>query len=286
MQLQLENVNYVYEPGTAFEKKALTDINLGFEKGEFVAVIGHTGCGKSTLIQHLNGLVKPTSGRVLFEDEDINAPNYNRKALRGKVGLVFQYPDHQLFEESIYKDVAFGPSNFLTDKEEIDRRVRTALEMVGIPEEDYEKSPFQLSGGQKKRVTIAGVIAMQPEVLILDEPTAGLDPVGRDEILESIRKIHRETNCTIIWVSHNMEHVARFAERIIVLGGGKVIYDDIPKRVFMKYKDLERIGLRAPEVTYIMHRLASAGVAVDTNCIRVSEAADNLLGILRNNRQE
>ena len=286
MQLQLENVNYVYEPGTAFEKKALTDINLGFEKGEFVAVIGHTGCGKSTLIQHLNGLVKPTSGRVLFEDEDINAPNYNRKALRGKVGLVFQYPDHQLFEESIYKDVAFGPSNFLTDKEEIDRRVRTALEMVGIPEEDYEKSPFQLSGGQKKRVTIAGVIAMQPEVLILDEPTAGLDPVGRDEILESIRKIHRETNCTIIWVSHNMEHVARFAERIIVLGGGKVIYDDIPKRVFMKYKELERIGLRAPEVTYIMHRLASAGVAVDTNCIRVSEAADNLLGILGNSRQE
>ena len=286
MQLQLENVNYVYEPGTAFEKKALTDINLSFEKGVFVAVIGHTGCGKSTLIQHLNGLVKPTSGRVLFEDEDINAPNYNRKALRGKVGLVFQYPDHQLFEESIYKDVAFGPSNFLTDKEEIDRRVRTALEMVGIPEEDYEKSPFQLSGGQKKRVTIAGVIAMQPEVLILDEPTAGLDPVGRDEILESIRKIHRETNCTIIWVSHNMEHVARFAERIIVLGGGKVIYDDIPKRVFMKYKDLERIGLRAPEVTYIMHRLASAGVTVDTNCIRVSEAADNLLGILRNNRQE
>ena len=286
MQLQLENVNYVYEPGTAFEKKALTDINLGFEKGEFVAVIGHTGCGKSTLIQHLNGLVKPTSGRVLFEDEDINAPNYNRKALRGKVGLVFQYPDHQLFEESIYKDVAFGPSNFLTDKEEIDRRVRTALEMVGIPEEDYEKSPFQLSGGQKKRVTIAGVIAMQPEVLILDEPTAGLDPVGRDEILESIRKIHRETNCTIIWVSHNMEHVARFAERIIVLGGGKVIYDDIPKRVFMKYKDLGRIGLRAPEVTYIMHRLASAGVAVDTNCIRVSEAADNLLGILGNSRQE
>ena len=284
MQLEIDHVSYKYDIGTAFEKVAVDDVSLSINKGEFVAIIGHTGCGKSTLIEHLNGLAKPSSGRVLFEGEDINADGYDRKALRGKVGLVFQYPDHQLFEETIYKDVAFGPSNFLDDAEEIDRRVRKSLELVGIPEKDFEKSPFELSGGQKKRITIAGVIAMQPEVLILDEPTAGLDPLGRDEILSSIKKIHEDTGCTIIWVSHNMEDVARFAERIVVLGNGKVMFDGEPKQVFAEYKKLEKIGLKAPEVTYLMHDLKDAGVNADTEVITVDEAMEDLLKVLNKSK--
>jgi len=284
MQLEIDHVSYKYDIGTAFEKVAVDDVSLSINKGEFVAIIGHTGCGKSTLIEHLNGLAKPSSGRVLFEGEDINADGYDRKALRGKVGLVFQYPDHQLFEETIYKDVAFGPSNFLDDAEEIDRRVRKSLELVGIPVKDFEKSPFELSGGQKKRITIAGVIAMQPEVLILDEPTAGLDPLGRDEILSSIKKIHEDTGCTIIWVSHNMEDVARFAERIVVLGNGKVKFDGEPKQVFAEYKKLEKIGLKAPEVTYLMHDLKDAGVNADTEVITVDEAMEDLLKVLNKSK--
>ena len=279
-QLSLKNVSYVYAPGTSFEKTAVDSVSFDIKKGEFVAIIGHTGSGKSTLITMLNALEKPSTGKILYEGSDIQDEDYDRRNLRAKVGLVFQYPDHQLFEETIYKDVAFGPTNLGLTKEEIDQRVRKSLTLVGIPEEQYNDSPMELSGGQKKRVTIAGVLAMQPEVLILDEPTAGLDPAGRDDILRKIDEIHESTGCTIVWVSHSMESVAKHADRIIVLNNGHVEYDDMPLKVFAHAEELEKIGLSVPEATKLMYTLKEAGFDVSTDIITSEDSCREILHLL------
>ena len=279
-QLSLKNVSYVYAPGTSFEKTAVDSVSFDIKKGEFVAIIGHTGSGKSTLITMLNALEKPSTGKILYEGSDIQDEDYDRRNLRAKVGLVFQYPDHQLFEETIYKDVAFGPTNLGLTKEEIDQRVRKSLTLVGIPEEQYNDSPMELSGGQKKRVTIAGVLAMQPEVLILDEPTAGLDPAGRDDILSKIDEIHESTGCTIVWVSHSMESVAKHADRIIVLNNGHVEYDDMPLKVFAHAEELEKIGLSVPEATKLMYTLKEAGFDVSTDIITSEDSCREILHLL------
>ena len=249
MSLVLKNINYVYSEGTAYQIQALKDINLEIKDGQFIGIIGHTGSGKSTLIQHLNGLVKATSGTISYNGQNIYEEGYNLRELRNHVGLVFQYPEHQLFETTILDDVCFGPKNQGLSKEEIKNRAKEALENVGIPEELYTQSPFDLSGGQKRRVAIAGVLAMKPDVLILDEPTAGLDPAGRDEILDLIARMHRELGMTVILVSHSMEDVAKYVERIIVMNHGQVMFDDMPREVFKHYKELEQIGLAAPQVT-------------------------------------
>ncbi|MBR6274171.1 MAG: energy-coupling factor transporter ATPase [Lachnospiraceae bacterium] len=279
-QLSLKNVSYVYAPGTSFEKTAVNSVSFDIKKGEFVAIIGHTGSGKSTLITMLNALEKPSTGKILYEGSDIQDEDYDRRNLRAKVGLVFQYPDHQLFEETIYKDVAFGPTNLGLTKEEINQRVRKSLTLVGIPEEQYNDSPMELSGGQKKRVTIAGVLAMQPEVLILDEPTAGLDPAGRDDILSKIDEIHESTGCTIVWVSHSMESVAKHADRIIVLNNGHVEYDDMPLKVFAHAEELEKIGLSVPEATKLMYTLKEAGFDVSTDIITSEDSCREILHLL------
>ena len=255
MSLVLNHINYVYSEGTAYQIQALKDINLEIKDGQFIGIIGHTGSGKSTLIQHLNGLVKATSGTISYNGQNIYEEGYNLRELRNHVGLVFQYPEHQLFETTILDDVCFGPKNQGLSKEEIKARAKEALENVGIPEELYTQSPFDLSGGQKRRVAIAGVLAMKPDVLILDEPTAGLDPAGRDEILDLIARMHRELGMTVILVSHSMEDVAKYVERIIVMNHGQVMFDDMPREVFRHYKELEQIGLAAPQVTYLMHEL-------------------------------
>ena len=247
MSIIVDKVNYVYSQGTAYEIQALKNINLKIEDGEFIGIIGHTGSGKSTLIQHLNGLTKATSGAIYYNGADIYDEGYNLKELRSKVGLVFQYPEHQLFETTIFEDVCFGPKNQGLTKEEAELRAFAALKSVGLPEEVYYYSPFDLSGGQKRRVAIAGVLAMQPEVLILDEPTAGLDPKGRDEILDQVAKLHKERGITVILVSHSMEDVAKYVDRIIVMNQGSVMFDDIPKSVFAHYKELE--------AGWLLHRL-------------------------------
>lgn len=280
MSIILDHVNYVYAKGTAYEVKALKDINLKIEDGQFIGIIGHTGSGKSTLIQHLNGLTRATSGSIYVDGEDIDDPDYDRKSLRTRVGLVFQYPEHQLFETTIFEDVSFGPKNQGLSKAEVQLRAFEALKSVGLPEELYYQSPFDLSGGQKRRVAIAGVLAMKPSVMILDEPTAGLDPKGRDEILDLIAKMHRERNMTILLVSHSMEDVAKYVQRIIVMDDGEVMYDGVPREVFRHYKDLERIGLSAPQVTYLMHELAEWGYPVDTDAITVEEAKRSILKAL------
>lgn len=280
MSIILDHVNYVYAKGTAYEVKALKDINLKIEDGQFIGIIGHTGSGKSTLIQHLNGLTRATSGSIYVDGEDIDDPDYDRKSLRTRVGLVFQYPEHQLFETTIFEDVSFGPKNQGLSKAEVQLRAFEALKSVGLPEELYYQSPFDLSGGQKRRVAIAGVLAMKPSVMILDEPTAGLDPKGRDEILDLIAKMHRERNMTIILVSHSMEDVAKYVQRIIVMDDGEVMYDGVPREVFRHYKELERIGLSAPQVTYLMHELAEWGYPVDTDAITVEEAKRSILKAL------
>ncbi len=272
MSIIIDKLNYIYSPGTAYEKQALTNISLVINDGEFIGLIGHTGSGKSTLIQHLNGLVKATSGGVYYNGADIYDEDYNLKELRTKVGLVFQYPEHQLFETTVLKDVQFGPKNLGLSPIEIDLRAYEALKQVGIPDDLIDASPFELSGGQKRRVAIAGVLAMKPEVLILDEPTAGLDPKGRDEILDQIAKIHEEQHITVILVSHSMEDVAKYVGRIIVMECGQVAYNDTPKNVFAHYKDLERIGLAAPQVTYAMHALKERGIPVRTDATTVEEA--------------
>lgn len=273
MSIELKNVTYTYSQGTAYESHALKDINLVIPDGQFIGVIGHTGSGKSTLIQHFNALIQPTSGQILYNGEDVWAENYNRRALRSEVGLVFQYPEHQLFESDVFTDVCFGPKNLGLDKKEVELRAFQALEMVGFPKELFYNSPFELSGGQKRRAAIAGVLAMKPEVLILDEPTAGLDPKGRDEILGQIKKLHDETNITVILVSHSMEDVAKYVGRLIVLDHGKVMYDDTPKKVFRNYKELEGMGLAAPQLTYILNALKEKGLDVDTDAITMEEAA-------------
>ena len=280
MSIILDHVNYVYAKGTAYEVNALKDINLKIEDGQFIGIIGHTGSGKSTLIQHLNGLIRATSGSIYVDGEDIDDSDYDRKGLRTRVGLVFQYPEHQLFETTIFEDVSFGPKNQGLSKAEVQLRAFEALKSVGLPEELYYQSPFDLSGGQKRRVAIAGVLAMKPSVMILDEPTAGLDPKGRDEILDLIAKMHRERNMTIILVSHSMEDVAKYVQRIIVMDDGEVMYDGVPREVFRHYKELERIGLSAPQVTYLMHELAEWGYPVDTDAITVEEAKRSILKAL------
>ena len=272
MLIILDKVNYVYSEGSGFEKKALDDVSLTIDKGEFIGLIGHTGSGKSTLTQHLNGLLRATSGNIYYDGQDIYEKGFVMKNLRSKVGLVFQYPEHQLFESDVFTDVCFGPKNLGLDKKDVELRAFEALEMVGFPKELFYNSPFELSGGQKRRAAIAGFIPMKPEVLILDEPTAGLDPKGRDEILDQIKKLHEETGITVILVSHSMEDVAKYVGRLIVLDHGRVMYDDIPKKVFRNYRELEKIGLAAPQLTYIMNDLKANGFDVDTDAITMEEA--------------
>lgn len=272
MLIILDKVNYVYSEGSGFEKKALDDVSITIDKGEFIGLIGHTGSGKSTLTQHLNGLLRATSGNIYYDGQDIYEKGFVMKNLRSKVGLVFQYPEHQLFESDVFTDVCFGPKNLGLDKKDVELRAFEALEMVGFPKELFYNSPFELSGGQKRRAAIAGVLAMKPEVLILDEPTAGLDPKGRDEILDQIKKLHEETGITVILVSHSMEDVAKYVGRLIVLDHGRVMYDDIPKKVFRNYRELEKIGLAAPQLTYIMNALKANGFDVDTDAITMEEA--------------
>ncbi len=280
MALVVENVSYVYDPDAPLARKALDDVSLTIPEGQFIGIIGHTGSGKSTLMQHLNGLIKATEGHIYFNGQDIDAKDCDRKALRSKVGLVFQYPEHQLFEVDVFSDVCFGPRNLGLDKEEVERRAADALERVGVPKELYTQSPFELSGGQKRRVAIAGVLAMQPEILILDEPTAGLDPKGRREILDQIKLLQTQTHMTILLVSHSMEDVAEYVDRIIVMNRGKIIYDDIPRKIFKRYRELEEIGLGAPQVTYIMQTLKKSGLPVGTEATTVQEAADEIIRAL------
>ncbi len=280
MSIKLEHLNYVYSQGTAYEKKALNDICLTIPHGEFIGVIGHTGSGKSTLIQHLNGLIRATSGELYYNGENIYREGYPMRELRNEVGLVFQYPEHQLFEIDVLTDVCFGPKNQGLSPEECKERALSALRLVGLKEKYYESSPFELSGGQKRRAAIAGVLAMRPKVLVLDEPTAGLDPKGRDDILDQIAFLHRETDMTVILVSHSMEDIARYADRLIVMNRGTVMYYDEPKKVFEHYQELEKVGLAAPQVTYIMHDLAKNGIAVRTDVTTVSEAADEIMRAL------
>ena len=280
MSIRIEHLNYIYGEDTPLALKALNDINLEIPDGQFIGIIGHTGSGKSTLMQHLNGLIKATSGHIYFNGDDIYGKDYDMKKLRSRVGLVFQYPEHQLFEIDVFTDVCFGPKNLGLEKEEVEERAREALGQVGLPEEFYRQSPFELSGGQKRRVAIAGVLAMKPEVLILDEPTAGLDPKGRDEILSLIKKLQTDTGLTILLVSHSMEDVAEYVDRIIVMNKGSIMYDDVPKEVFKHYKELEEVGLAAPQVTYIMHALAENGLNVDVNATTIKEAAGDILKAL------
>lgn len=280
MAIRAEHLNFLYGEGTVYEQYALKDVNFEIEDGQFIGLIGHTGSGKSTLIQHLNGLLRASSGALYYNGENIYQDGYDMKKLRSKVGLVFQYPEHQLFETTIFDDVCFGPKNQGLSKEEAGLRAFEALRSVGMPEELYYQSPFDLSGGQKRRVAIAGVLAMKPEVLILDEPTAGLDPAGRDEILDLVARMHRERNMTVILVSHSMEDVAKYVERIIVMNHGQVMFDDTPKEVFRHYKELETIGLAAPQVTYLMHELKEHGLSVDTEATTVEEARASLMQAL------
>lgn len=276
MSIVLDHVNYTYSAGTAYEKHALKDINLVIPDGQFIGLIGHTGSGKSTLIQHFNGLIKATSGAIYYDGHDIYDDDFSMKSLRTKVGLVFQYPEHQLFETTVVKDVEFGPKNMKLPQLEVQMRTFEAIKMVGISEELYDASPFELSGGQKRRVAIAGVLAMKPDVLILDEPTAGLDPMGRDEILDQIAAIQKERKITVILVSHSMEDVAKYVDRLIVMDHGSVQFDGTPREVFSHYKELEAIGLAAPQVTYVMENLKALGAGVG-DATTVEEAKDEIL---------
>ncbi len=284
MSIILDHVNYIYEEGTPLAMKALDDICLVIPDGQFIGIIGHTGSGKSTLMQHLNGLIRATSGSIYFNGEDIYDRDYDLRKLRSKVGLVFQYPEHQLFEIDVFQDVCFGPKNLGLERREVELRAYDALRKVGLPDELFYQSPFELSGGQKRRVAIAGVLAMKPEVLILDEPTAGLDPKGRDEILKQIKSLQKETGMTILLVSHSMEDVAEYVDRIIVMNRGSVLYDDEPREVFRNYRELEEVGLAAPQVTYIMHALQAKGLPVDADVITVEEAAEQIAQAVRGRR--
>ena len=281
MSVELKDVTYTYSPGTAYEMHALEHVSMEIQDGQFVGVIGHTGSGKSTLVQHFNGLIRPTSGHVYYNGEDIWQEGYNLRELRSHVGLVFQYPEHQLFETDVLTDVCFGPKNQGLSPEECKERAKEALQHVGLDESYYEKSPFELSGGQKRRVAIAGVLAMNPSFLILDEPTAGLDPKGRDEILDQLALLHETRGISIMLVSHSMEDIARYVERIIVMNKGHVAFDDTPKEVFSHYKELEEMVLAAPQITYIMHALKERGMDVDVTATTVEEARDSILKALK-----
>lgn len=283
MSIIVDKISYTYEIGTGFERQALKEVSCVIEKGEFIGLIGHTGSGKSTFIQHLNGLVRATSGSIYYDGQDIYDKDYNMRELRSKVGLVFQYPEHQLFETDIFKDVCFGPKNLGLTKADVELRAFEALRLVGIDESLYYQSPFDLSGGQKRRVAIAGVLAMKPEVLILDEPTAGLDPKGRDDILDCVKALQQETGITVILVSHSMEDVAKYVGRIMVMNDGMLMFNGTPKEIFSHYRELEEIGLAAPQVTYIMNDLKNAGLDVDVSAITVEEAKASILKALGRN---
>lgn len=285
MSIDVKDVSYQYSPGTVYEMRALEHVSLTVPDNQFIGMIGHTGSGKSTLIQLLNGLLKPSQGQVLYNGEDIWGEGFSRKKLRGQVGLVFQYPEYQLFETDVLKDVCFGPKNQGLSQAEAEEEARKALEHVGLSEKFYDKSPFELSGGQKKRVAIAGVLAMNPKILILDEPTAGLDPGGREEILCQIAELHRTRKLTIVLVSHSMEDIARYVERIVVLNRGQIVYDDVPRKVFAHYRHLEEIGLAAPQITYVMHDLKERGLPVDVGAITLDEAKESILKALRGRGQ-
>ncbi|MCR5236579.1 MAG: energy-coupling factor transporter ATPase [Lachnospiraceae bacterium] len=282
MSIILDHINYIYSKGTSEEIKALDDICLEIKNGDFIGLIGHTGSGKSTLVQHLDGLLRATSGHIYYDGEDIYDDGYDMRALRGKVGLVFQYPEHQLFEEDVFKDVCFGPKNMGMSDKDAELAAYSALRSVKLPDDLFFVSPFELSGGQKRRAAIAGVLAMKPEVLVLDEPTAGLDPEGRDEILGLVRELHDKEGITVVLVSHSMEDVADYAGHIIVMDKGRVLMDGTPKEIFSHIEELEEIGLAAPRVTYIMHELHRRGFNVDTSVTTVKEAVDSVIGALWN----
>ncbi len=282
MSIKIENLTHIYMPKTPFEKKAIDDVSLEIKQGEFVALIGHTGSGKSTLIQHINGLLKPTSGSLYIDDIDITVKKMKLTNIRKKVGLVFQYPEYQLFEETIEKDIAFGPQNLGLDKEEVNKRVQRAMRIVGLDYEEYkDKSPFEISGGQKRRVAIAGVVAMQPKILILDEPTAGLDPKGRDDILSKIVQLYKENDMTIILVSHSMEDVAKVANRIIVMDSGKCILDGAPAKIFNQIDILESVGLAVPQVTYLIRELRNKGFQISEDIFTMEKAKQELLKLFK-----
>ncbi|EEP27618.1 energy-coupling factor transporter ATPase [Shuttleworthella satelles] len=277
MPLRLEHVTYSYSPGTAYEIKALDDVSLTIDDDSFVGIIGHTGSGKSTLVQHLNGLLRATEGKIYWGDQDIYAPDYQLRKLRLEIGMVFQYPEHQLFETTVFEDICFGPKNQGLSLEDAKKAAEEALELVHFPKRLYENSPFDLSGGQKRRAAIAGVLAMRPRILILDEPTAGLDPRGRDEILDLVRELHEQSKITVILVSHSMEDVANYVDRIIVMDEGRARFDGSPKEVFAHYRELEAMGLAAPQVTYLVHDLAEAGFDLATDATTVEEARAEIL---------
>lgn len=281
MSIKLENVSYIYEKNSAYSTEALKDVSLEINDGEFIGMIGHTGSGKSTLIQLFNALLRPSSGTILYDGKDIWANNFNRRELRFNVGLVFQYPEYQLFETTVLKDVCFGPKNKGLSEDECIERAKEALKAVGMSEEFYSRSPLEMSGGQKRRAAIAGVIAMDPKVLILDEPCAGLDPRGKRDILDMLSVLRRDKGMTIILVSHSMEDVAGYADRLIVMSNGTKAYDGTVKEVFSKYKELEKIGLAAPQVTYVMNGLKSRGLDVDTSAVTIEEAKQSILNALR-----
>ena len=286
MAIQVEDLCYTYGEGTALERQALKHVSFEIQDGEFVGLIGHTGSGKSTLIQHLNGLIKPTSGDIKYQGVSIYRQGYKLKDLRSKVGLVFQYPEYQLFEADIFTDVCFGPKNLGLPQEEVEKRARHALKLVGMDEKFYKQSPFELSGGQKRRVAIAGVLAMRPEMMILDEPTAGLDPQGRDEILGQIERLNREHGLTILVVSHSMEDMARYVDRIMVMNDGVKMFDDTPKEVFRHYKELEAIGLAAPQITYVVQGLRERGIPIDDTITTVEEAREAILALYNKRREK
>lgn len=279
--IEIKNLTHIYSPNTPFEQRALDSVNLTIYQGETLGIIGRTGSGKSTLIQHLNGLVRPTSGQILFEGQDIWSSKELTHTIRFQVGLVFQYPEYQLFEETVYKDIAFGPRNMKLDEGEIDRRVRRAAAFAGLRDEVLSRSPFELSGGQKRRVAIAGVIAMEPRVLILDEPTAGLDPVGVESILGNIRDYHQSNNATIILVSHSMEEVARTVDRLVVVNDGRIPFQGPPREVFRHGAELERMGLGVPQMTRVFSRLRAMGVDIDASVYTIPQAKETILRRLR-----
>lgn len=284
MAIVIESLNHIYDIGSPYQTNALDNVSLKIEKGSFIGLIGHTGSGKSTLIQHLNGILKPTSGRILINDFDITEQGVKLNDIRKKVGLVFQYPEYQLFEETVAMDIAFGPKNLGWDEQKVKEVVQEAMKMVGL---DYEAlkdvSPFELSGGQKRRVAIAGVLAMRPEVLILDEPTAGLDPKGRDEILEQLKALHEKENNTVILVSHSMEDIAKYVSEIFVMHDGKVVLEGKPQEVFQNTEILENIGLAAPQVTYVGKKLSEKGIVLGTDLYTVDGAVAEILRLLRRN---
>ena len=285
MIIDIKDLKYIYNPNTPFEKKALDNINIQINEGDFIGLIGHTGSGKSTLVQHLNGLMKPTSGTIIVDGKNITEKGASLRDVRQKVGLVFQYPEHQLFEESVYKDISFGPKNLGLSDEEVDQRIRHAMDLVGLDFESLkDRSPFELSGGQKRRVAIAGVIAMKPKVLVLDEPTAGLDPSGRDEILDEVKELFKKEGITIILVSHSMEDVARLVDRIFVMHKGRLVIDDTTREVFKRASDLEEIGLGIPQITKFMKRFKEKGNDIDDNILTVEEAKEEIMKFLRRKR--